>query len=225
MWKHKRTISRVTRHLVSGIKDNARTLSTSSRITITTHMCTLWIALTTKYEAEIHFHLAKVCVSTPLTTITLSLFVPCATYARLGHCHFGPMENMEDAIMLSYRLNCTCFAIQDTRARKFLGCVNIPWIYLAGIGRLQGHNVWSYQNKIFTISATLSLFWLYLTIKRHMNNLYNYTVQKNHQKLTVRGGGWGWGVKPYGRPDCKRSFFRRLPLLALQNMALLQRWL
>ena len=135
MWKHKRTISRVTRHLVSGIKDNARTLSTSSWITITTHMCTLWIALTTKYEAEIHFHLAKVCVSTPPTTITLSLVVPCATYARLGHCHFGPMENMEDAIMLSYRLNCTCFAIQDTRARKFLGCVNIPWIYLAGIGR------------------------------------------------------------------------------------------
>ena len=25
--------------------------------------------------------------------------------------------------------------------------------------------------------------------------------------MTVRGGGWGWGVKPYGQPDCKISFF------------------
>ena len=177
MWKHKRTISRVTRHLVSGIKDNARTLSTSSRITITTHMCTLWIALTTKYEAEIHFHFGKLCVSTPPTTITLSLVVPCATYARLGHCHFGPMENMEDAIMLSYRLNCTCFAIQDTQARKFLGCVNIPWIYLAGIGRsvliaraqCMVISKQNFHNKCNIIIVLV----IYLTTKRHMNNLYN----------------------------------------------------
>ena len=48
----------------------------------------------------------------------------------------------------------------------------------------------------------------YIPQINHQQHLFFACTQKYHEKLTVRGVG----VKPYGQPDRKISFFITLPL-------------
>ena len=134
MWKHKRTISRVTRHLVSRIKDNARTLSTSSRITITTHVHTVNCAnnqVRSRNPLSFRQSVRKHATNNNHDLATCALRYLCQTWPL-------PLWPNGEYGGRNYALIQTeLYMFCNTRhsGRKFLGCVNIPSIYLAGIGR------------------------------------------------------------------------------------------